>query len=534
MNNLATTFDELVSEYYRIWFRFHPLAAVFASVPGYEGLLTADGDDEIGALSSLISNLLVGLKELDYDALDPDRQLDLQLVYGSALVEHRLLLEQDWRYRDPAHYLPLQQLQEVVIRQPERLCDALMGALEKTPNYLRDARGKLMERPGLVSTLWLADALETLERGIPWLKRLDHDIPQGRECCADKGRMQSLCSQSVEALSDFQQQLINDLVPIASGSADCGVELLGWLLRHRDQMAIDVEQAMRYVRGRRERTTERLASLGGLETVIDQVDGEPRLMGDERIQTYRDEARKLKGFLQQEALLPDPGQPLEFRVTDHCFKQPDCGSYLRTDQGGIFLIPHDRQVDGGETRSEIRMRILYASWAGRHCLAWAGGVPAHSLVRQINSSAAFKRGWTHYFSRILEDRGYFDEKDQAQLELRRLILVEQACIDMEFHAGHIDSQQALQRLKALSKVPCWAEVSLTAISRRPTDAFMALLGADLLALLIQQQQVQYPNKSLLTLHETLLAHGAVALPLVVRRACGAAIWEQSLKEVLSP
>ncbi|MET0029311.1 MAG: DUF885 family protein [Candidatus Thiodiazotropha sp.] len=532
MNNLAATFDELVSEYYRIWFRYHPLAAVYASVPGYEGLLTADADDEIGALSSLIGNLLVGLKELDFDALDPDRQLDLQLVYGSALVEHRMLLEQDWRYRDPARYLPLQQLQEVVIRQPERLCDALMGVMEKTPNYLRDARGRLMEMPGLVSTLWLADALETLERGIPWLKRLDHEMPQGRECCADKGRMKSLCTQSVEALSDFQQQLINELVPIASGSAECGVELLDWLLRHRDQMAIDAEQAMEYVHGRGEQISAKLESLGGIDTILARISSEPRLVGDERIQAYRDEAHKLKQFLQQEALLPDPGQPLEFRVTDNCFKQPDCGSYLRTDTGGIFLIPHDDQVGGGETLSEIRMRNLYGSWAGRHYLAWAGGVSAHSLVRQINPSAAFKRGWAHYFSRILEARGYFDEKDRALLELRRKILVEQATIDLEFHTGRIDSQQALQRLKALSSVPCWAEVSLTAISRRPTDAFMALLGADLLERLIQQQQQQYPDRSLLALHEALLAHGAVALPLVVQRACGQEIWESSLKSVL--
>ena len=54
-------------------------------------------------------------------------------------------------------------------------------------------------------------------------------------------------------------------------------------------------------------------------------------------------------------------------------------------------------------------------------------------------------------------------------------------VDLQFHAGKINSRQALERLKVLSDIPCWAEVSLTAISRRPTDAFMALLGADLQA-----------------------------------------------------
>lgn len=56
----------------------------------------------MGTLASLISSLLVSLKELDYGALDADRQLDLQLIYGAALVEHRMLLEHDWCHRDPA------------------------------------------------------------------------------------------------------------------------------------------------------------------------------------------------------------------------------------------------------------------------------------------------------------------------------------------------------------------------------------------------------------------------------------------------
>ncbi|MCG7970349.1 MAG: DUF885 family protein, partial [Candidatus Thiodiazotropha taylori] len=184
-------------------------------------------------------------------------------------------------------------------------------------------------------------------------------------------------------------------------------------------------------------------------------------------------------------------------------------------------------------RSAIRMRNLYSSWAGRHYLAWAGGVSAHSLVRQINPSAAFKRGWAHYMSRVLETRGYFDDQDRILLNQRRLALAEQACIDLEFHTGEIDSQQALQRLKPLSDIPCWAEVSLTAISRRPTDAFMALLGADLLEQLSNRYLEQNAAASIKQLHEQLLAHGAVALPLVVKRALGQQEWDQALSEVLS-
>ncbi len=528
----AAAFDTLVSEFYRVWFRYHPVAAIYAGVPGYEGLMNPDGDDDVGALSHLLSNLLGCLKELDYDALDPDRQLDLQLIYGSVMIEHRTLLEHDWRHRDPAKYLPLRMLQELVVRQPERLCDALMGILEKTPNYMRDARGRLGELPGLVSTLWLADALELAERGVPWLKRLGRDLPQTRECCSDMGRLQSLASQAAEAIEDYKVRLINDLAPSANGTADCGRELLDWLLKHRDQLDLSTDEALVYARNRLRQTYSELEQQGMSLQQLRAGDGE-KLSGDSRLQAYHREAARLKDFLEQQDLLPLIEQLLEFQVTDSCFRQPDCGSYLRSESGGIFLVPHEQQVGGGETLSGIRMRILYGAWAGRHYLAWAGGVPAHSLVRQINPSAAFKRGWAHYMSRVLESRGFFSEEDRLVLAQRRLALAEQAVVDLEFHAGEIDSRQALERLKSLSDIPCWAEVSMTAISRRPTDAFMALLGADLIEQLGSRCLEQEPSMNLKEYHERLLATGPVALPLVVQRAFGQAQWQATIEQVLS-
>ena len=530
--NEAADFDALVSAFYRVWFRYHPVAAIYAGVAGYEGLMNPDGDDDVGALSHLLSNLLAGLKELDYESLDPDRQLDLQLVYGAAMIEHRILLEHDWRHRDPARYLPLRTLQELVVRQPERLCDALTGILEKTPNYMRDARGRLAELPGLVSTLWLADALELAEKGVPWLKRLGRDLPQTRECCSDQGRLQSLASQAAEAIEDYKVRLISELAPNASGTADCGRGLLDWLLRHRDQLDLTASQALVYAQRRLHQIYGDLEQQG-LSLQQLKAGGGEKLSGDSRLQAYHSEAARLKAFLEREALLPQVEQPLEFRVTDSCFRQPDCGSYLRSESGGVFLVPHDQQVGGGESLSGIRMRILYGAWAGRHYLAWAGGVPAHSLVRQINPSAAFKRGWAHYMSRLLESRGFFSEDDRVVLAQRRLALAEQAVVDLEFHAGEINSRQALERLKSLSDIPCWAEVSLTAISRRPTDAFMALLGADLIEHLAGMCREQEPDMSLNAFHERLLATGPVALPLVVQRAFGAERWHSAIGQVLS-
>jgi hypothetical protein len=105
-------------------------------------------------------------------------------------------------------------------------------------------------------------------------------------------------------------------------------------------------------------------------------------------------------------------------------------------------------------------------------------------------------------------------------------------VDLEFHAGEIDSLQALERLKSLSNIPSWAEMSLTAISRRPTDAFMALLGADLIEQLAAKCSEQDPAMTLMAFHERLLAAGPVALPLAVQRAFGPELWQATLEQVL--
>jgi hypothetical protein len=341
-----------------------------------------------------------------------------------------------------------------------------------------------------------------------------------------------LASKAAEAVEDYRQSLAKELAPVASGTAACGEALLSWLLRNRDQIDLEVEKALDFTRKRLMQTYESLEAEGLSAADLKEMRGE-RLSGNERVQAYREEAGRLREFVQQHQLVADSEQLLKFRVTDNCFRQPDCGSYLRTEEGGVLLIPHDQQVGGGETRSAIRMRNLYSGWAGRHYLAWAGGVSAHSLIRQINPSAAFKRGWAHYMSRILEAHGYFDDQDRLLLNQRRLALAEQASIDLEYHSGMINSRQALERLKPITAIPCWAEVSLTEISRRPTDAFMALLGADLFESLSKQYSEANPGSSLMALHTQLLAHGAVALPLVVKRACGAEAWEKALNEVIS-
>ena len=85
-------FDQLRDSYYRTWFRFNPEVAVELGVAGLDDRLTPYDDDEFGALIALQEKVLAGLEEVDFEALDPDRQLDFQLLAGQASIEHHNLL----------------------------------------------------------------------------------------------------------------------------------------------------------------------------------------------------------------------------------------------------------------------------------------------------------------------------------------------------------------------------------------------------------------------------------------------------------
>jgi len=96
------SFDNLVQDYYRAWFRFHPEQAVEAGIESYADLLRPFSDEDTGVLISLNEKLLDALDEIDSSALDSNREVDLKILRGSARLELHDLLEQDWRLRDPA------------------------------------------------------------------------------------------------------------------------------------------------------------------------------------------------------------------------------------------------------------------------------------------------------------------------------------------------------------------------------------------------------------------------------------------------
>ena len=116
MSEQSQLFAELVRSYYAAWFRFHPELAVELGIYEHAQRLTPFDDDDIGALLVLNEKLLSSLDEIDTDKLAADEQIDYEVLYGGALLEHHDLMERDWRRRDPAAYIPVSAIYQLQVR----------------------------------------------------------------------------------------------------------------------------------------------------------------------------------------------------------------------------------------------------------------------------------------------------------------------------------------------------------------------------------------------------------------------------------
>ncbi|WP_295452245.1 DUF885 family protein [uncultured Thiodictyon sp.] len=235
-------FDALTTEFYEVWLHYHPELAPQAGLPVTGRLLPAQDDDDLSALRGWLEELLLGLDEVNFLALDADRQLDWELLAGAARVEHWELSDCDWYHLDPRRCLPGAVLQWLTWGPAEALDDTrgdtLARLLSEVPQHLRRAQARLqMAAVRLAAPLLrvAADeahsvrrALRELARG-PWW----HQYAQGH------AGVYAQLEAADAALAGYQHCLTQDLAPRARGALGCGGEHLG--LRLRELHFIDCE-----------------------------------------------------------------------------------------------------------------------------------------------------------------------------------------------------------------------------------------------------------------------------------------------------
>ncbi len=225
----AEAFDALIAEFYEVWFHYHPERALALGIPVVGRVLPARDDDDRAALRAWLEELLLALDELDFDALDADRQLDWELLAGAARVEHRELGPGE---RPDAALLGgsaalLAGLDHAVAARDGGL---LLRLLAELPDYLRatQVRSRAL-LAGLSAAMVRVVAREAQQAG----RRLRTLAGGGwrQWCPMPVESLPERLESGARALEAHAEVLSEELAARARGAPGCGAELLGLRLR---------------------------------------------------------------------------------------------------------------------------------------------------------------------------------------------------------------------------------------------------------------------------------------------------------------
>lgn len=537
MENAARNFDALIEEFYEVWFRFHPIEALSAGVSGYEGGLPAVDDDETGALGVWLESSIVALEELDFNALDDDRRLDLELLFRACQDEHHALLEYDWRHRDPVGFLPIRSLHQLVLTPQVDLRGLLGDFLGRIPEYLRHARSQLSTFPTLIPHPWVEAALLESAAGVHYLAEL-RDGPLSKVDTKDPGKVRELCDQVGHSLTEYNQFLEQEIAHRAQGLAGCGRERFEQRMRLCHFLEADPHRLLEIVRELLEQTRAELQQLcmnhsgyGDAAVWVDALRRHNAVDSAQMLDFARECNGNLRDFILSVDLFDIPASAqLRVEYTPSCFRPGVCAPVY------VAPVPGDSRMTGtiylspeSGWKESITAHCIRSGWGGYHLqsVTAAESPVAGSLVRRLVSSATMSEGWKLYTEQLLFDQGFAATPEQSLVRLlerlRRLLL---AALDVEVHVDGLAVETALERLEALpGGSPEQAALDLMRLTRMPTESLAGVLGWRMLEILRKEREEIDAGFEAKVFHGNLLRLGTIALPMAIRRAFGQEQWE---------
>ena len=531
MGSASENLQALIREFYSVWFRFHPAAVLKAGVSGYAGTLPAVRDDDVSALGSWLESTIVGLEEIDFHALAPAEQIDLELLFGACRDEYQAILKRDWRHRDPLAFMPFQTICRLLLDAGGEGQAALEACLKGIPSFLSQARSVLAEFPGFIPRIWVDVALRVGDDGVAFLRQLsDKD-----DTTAD---LRALCEQVAQAVADYLKFLREDIAPAAEGTAVCGEQRFREQLRLRhhlpDRLDAPLELARQiYQTTRAELGVLSLEQCGSSDprTWLEKLSRRDPLQHDAKLQYVRRRQLEIHGLLTQSGqfVMPDSAS-LELRqAPEEC--QLECAPVYRAPlpggSGAPGVLYLEQALSGGsaDTPERLTAWCVHNAWPGRHMQAAAASCLAGTLVRRVNHSSSQQVGWSLYAEQLMHELGFFPEPEYAlyrlQERLRRSLL---AVLDIEMHVHGMAAAGALLQLQALPGQSAEeAARDLLSLTRHPTQHLAGVLAWKQLETL-RQWQSDRGDLPPADFHALLLAQGSIAMPLVIRRVFGAQAW----------
>jgi len=546
---LNQNFDDLQHQFYHAWFRFHPEEAVSIGQQGFAGLLRAYGDDDIGALTSLLQKMHSALDELDQDGLSPDRVTDYELMKAAVSVECHDLQELDWRYRNPLPYVPVQAVNQLLIHPIPELETAITQRLQTIPQYLRGARGFLSQQPARVVPIWLQSAVQQSEIGAGFVRSLGrHPLLAGK--LTSPASLQPLLDDAAHALEDFARFLQREIAHRAAGDFAVGEDRFNRLLRERHGLDVGAKTLLAFGQRLFDATEAELKAQAarmepgaGIDSLLDRIKRQ-HPQPAQLLDAYRKRMRAARLWLSEHDLVTLPAhESLHIQETP-AFLRPliPFAAYeppgpVDAEQRGLYYVttPDQENLLAEHNRYSIDLTSVHESYPGHHLqFVTANSQHADNITRLIHASASMYEGWALYCEDLMHEHGFLNEDAHRFIMLRdRLWRALRVIIDVSIQTRGMSLGDAAELMvDKLGFERQQADAELAWYTTEPTIPLCYATGYELIKAVREYQQSRsgFDQK---TFHDALLREGSIALPLVIKTAFGEQAWRYAREKVFS-
>jgi uncharacterized protein (DUF885 family) len=515
--------------------------------------LTSYEHDDIGALLALNQKMLSALDELNVKNLDATRQMDYRIIKGAITIELHDLEENDWRYRNPIDYVPVNAVYQLLIHPGKNFHHAIDRRLQTIPEYLRGAKVMLAHYPERVVPQWAATAKDISASGADFIRGLArHPLIAAK--FSSPARLQPLLDDAANALHDFAIYLETDVLPRADGKFASGHYRFNRLLNEKHFLQTDADKVLRFGERLVEQTekelllqSEQICGEQDISKALDKVRAK-HPEASQLLDAYRKKMQAAHSWLLKSDVITVPEkQSLKVLQTPVFMRELiPFAAYEPPlphdeEQRGLYYVTtvKDESLLVEHNEYSIDLTSVHEAFPGHHLqFVIANQSQKCNVTRLLHASASMYEGWALYCEQLVFEQGLYDEKEHQFIMLRdRLWRALRVIIDVKLHTGQVSFDDAVNMLvDKLGFDSLQAKLEINWYSNAATTPLCYAIGREII--LKTRDKVlgdidTIDKAELKDFHDRLLSQGSIALPLIIRNAFGEQVWQSVHDEIFT-
>ena len=552
-------FDDLCCHFHHAWFRYHPEEAVDVGVYSFADKLRSYEHDDIGALISLLQKMLSALEELNPARLDQNRQIDYKIIKGAISIELHDLEENDWRYRNPLDYVPVNAIYQLLIHPNDNVHSAIKRRLEKIPEYLRGAKVMLSQYPERVVREWTVTARDIAFTGTEFIRGLErHPLVTAK--FENPARLQPLFDAAAAALYDFATYLETDVMPKAEGKFASGGYRLHRLINEKHFLDTSAEKILNFGERLVEETekalllqSEKICGEHDIKKALDIVRSQ-HPDASQLLDCYRKKMQAAHAWLLEADIITVPEkQSLKVQQTPVFLRDViPFAAYepplpQEKEQHGLYYVTteEDEALLAEHNQFSIDLTSVHEAFPGHHLqFVIANQNNVSNITRILHASACMYEGWALYCEQLAFEQGLYNKKEHKFILLRdRLWRALRIIIDVKIHTGQFSYNDAVDLLvEKLGFDVSQAQSEISWYSNSAATPLCYAIGREMIikARDIIMRQDTGPDETgigdkekLKSFHDRLLSQGSIALPLIIQSVFGEPVWQAVHDEIFT-